>query len=272
MKRAYTFSFWLLLWRGGFITRTRAFILVRHFYLPPCLRGTKHYVLNIYERPICTTERILHALLVDHRCIYSFSLRCYSTSIVFCSCYPNKISRFVPYFRLRVPQLLTWNEIPRCGASLLASSLVVTVWDVRDHELARVTSLSLRLYCSPASSCLLAFLAAFLLAVISPAFLSNLPAFSSVSIAALYSAVISFWFRICALLVLDRSNARLRHFYIVMCGVLLLLPFTSRPRFLKARIRRLTPLDCIVYHRPISPTCSTFAASHSGIFATGIPP
>jgi len=149
---------------------TALFILVRYLYLPPCLRSTKYYVLNIYERLICTTERILHALLADHRRISSFLLRCYSTGIVFCSCCPNETSRFVPYFRVRVPQLPTWNEMPACGASHLASSLVVTVWDVRDHELARVTSLSLRLYCSPAASCLLAFLAAFLLAVISPAF------------------------------------------------------------------------------------------------------
>ena len=78
----------------------------------------------------------------------------------------------------------------------------------------------------------------------------------------------------CALLVLtlDRSNARSRHSYIVMWGVLPLLPLTSKPRFLKARVRRLTPLGCIVHHRPSSSTCSTFAASHSGIFATSAPP
>ena len=165
---------------AGLSHGTALFVLVRYFYLPPCLRSTKHYVLNISERPICTTERILHALLADHRRISSFLLRCYSTGIVFCSCCPNKTSRFVPYFRLRVLQLPTWNEMPVCGASLLASSLVVTVWDVRGHEFARVTSLlpeSVRLYCSPAALCLLAFLAAFLLAVISPVFLSDLPAF-----------------------------------------------------------------------------------------------
>jgi len=92
---------------AGLSHGTALFVLVRYFYLPPCLRSTKHYVLNISERPICTTERILHALLADHRRISSFLLRCYSTGIVFCSCCPNKTSRFVPYFRLRVLQLPT---------------------------------------------------------------------------------------------------------------------------------------------------------------------
>ena len=66
---------------AGLSRRTALFILVRYFYLPLCLRSTEHYVLNIYERPICITERILHALLADHRHISSFLLRCYSTAL-----------------------------------------------------------------------------------------------------------------------------------------------------------------------------------------------
>jgi len=123
-------------------------------------------------------------------------------------------------------------------------------------------------------ACLLFFLRSCLL-LFRLSFHPTLPLFSSVSISVLYSVVMSFWFRICALLVLslDRSNAKLRHFYIVLCGVLLLLPFTSNPKFLKARVRRLTPLGCVVHHRPSSSTCSTFATSHfCGISATGTPP
>ena len=263
---------------AGLSHGTALFILVRCFYSPSCLRSIRHYLLNISELLICTTGRISHALPADHRHISSFLLRPCHTGIMLCSCCSNKTSRFVTYFRMRVSQLVTWNEMSVCGASFLASSLIVTVWDVRDHKLARVTSLlseSVRLYFSPAASCLLVFLAAFLLAVISPIFLSVLSAFfSSVSISVFYSVVMSFWFRTCCVLLallLNHSNARLHHFYIVICGALLLLPFTSRPRFLKARIRWLTLLDCIVYHRPSSSTCSALAASHDGISATGVP-
>jgi len=86
---------------------TALFVLIRYLYLPPCLRITKHYVLDIYERPICITEKILHALLAGHRRISSSMLRRCSTGIVLYSCCSNKTSRFVPYFRLRVPQLST---------------------------------------------------------------------------------------------------------------------------------------------------------------------
>ena len=248
----------------GLSCGTARFILVRYFYLPLCLRSTEHYVFNIYERPICTTERMLHALLADHCHISSFLLRCYSTAL--CSVLAAQIKPAGSF------HIFGWDfrncplETKCLYAVLLSSQGSRTC---AGHVAKFAVVLFSSCFMLACFSCCVPACCYFACLVIRPSRF-----FSSVSISALYSVVISFWFRICALLVLslDGSNARIRHFYIVMCGVLLLLPFTYRPRFLKARVRRLTPLGCIVHHRPSSSTCSTFAASHSGISTTGTPP
>jgi len=92
---------------AGLSHGTALFILVRCFYSPSCLRSIRHYLLNISELLICTTGRISHALLADHRHISSFLLRPCHTGIMLCSCCSNKTSRFVTYFRMRVSQLVT---------------------------------------------------------------------------------------------------------------------------------------------------------------------